>query len=86
MLDLQMLEAMPAHTVFATDVTTDPRLYKDSIRWVAVKGGVTDWAIYYHREEKSVEFICREGDKIFTKEVIRKLVECTDEVFGKYRY
>jgi len=87
MLDIQVLEAIPAHTVFATDVFDDPRLYgKGKVRWVAIKGGVVDWAIYYHKEEKSIEFICQEGDKCFTKEVIKELVPCTDEVFKKYRY
>jgi hypothetical protein len=86
MLDLKMLEAMPPHTVFATEVVNLTRLWKDDVRWVAVKGGINDWAIYYHKKEKSVEFICREGDKVFTKEVIRELVECTDEVFEAYRY
>ena len=87
MLDLKTLEAMPAHTVFATDIRVDPRLYRGgAIRWVALKGGVVDWAIYYHKVEKSIGFVCQEGDKVFTKEVIRELVPCTDEVFKKYRY
>ena len=86
MLDLETLTAMPAHTIIATDVRTDPRLHRGGeIRWVAIKGGVVDWAIYYHLKEKSVAFVCQEGDKCFTKEVIRELVPCTDEVFERYR-
>ena len=86
MLDMKVLDAIPADTVFATNEILDPRLFREKVRWVAVKGGYHDWAIYYHRAEKSIEFICREGDKCFTKEVIRELVECTDEVFKRYRY
>ena len=82
-----MLEIMPAHTIFASNVITDPRLHKEgAIRWVAKKGGVVDWAIYYHKAEYDMEYVAAHGDKCFTKEVIRELVECTDEVFKRYRY
>ena len=87
MLDLETLNALPPHTVFATGITKDPRLHRDYVlRWVAVKGGVCDWAIYYHKSFQSIEFVCREGDKCFTKEVIKELVPCTDEVYKAYRF
>lgn len=87
MLDLQTLEAMPAHTVFATKIVFDPRIYKrGKVRWLAKKGGVVDWAIYYHHATFGMEYIKSYGDKVFTKTLIRELVPCTDEVFEKYRY
>ena len=86
MLDMKMLEAMPAHTIFASGITNLTRLWKDDVRWVAKKGGVVDWAIYYHKAEYDMEYVAAYGDKCFTKEVIRELVPCTDNAFKRYRY
>lgn len=87
MLDLETLEAMPPHTIFAMKVVDEPRLYKGGkVRWLAKKGGIVDWAIYYHHAGFDVEYVKNYGDKCFTKKLIRELVPCTDEVFKKYRY
>lgn len=81
-----MLEAMPPETAFATGVIHEPRLYKDPVRWVAIRGRIDDWAIYYHKEEFGIPYVMENGDKCFTKEVIKELVPCDDESFGAYRY
>lgn len=87
MLDMEMLEAIPAHTIFTSKVVNDPRLHKGgAIRWVAKKGGIVDWAIYYHKSKFDMEYVASYGDKCFTKKLIRELVPCTDEVFERYRY
>lgn len=87
MLTKEMLEAMPPHTVFAMQVVNDPRLYKEGkVRWLAKKGGIVDWCIYYHHAEHDEEYVKSYGDKVFTKDTIRDLVPCTDEVFKLYRY
>jgi hypothetical protein len=85
-LSLQDLKDMEPFTVFAHGVTHDPRLYKDPVRWLAKRGRIHDWAIYYHLEEKSLQFIEQSGDKSFTPEVIRELVPCDDEAFKMYRF
>lgn len=85
MLDKRMLEAMLPETIFATGVVKDGRLYKEPVRWIAIRGRIADWAIYYHKVEKSIAFVSMEGDKCFTKEVIRELVPCDDEAFKAYR-
>jgi len=86
MLTLQMLKDMPSGTIFATGVTTDPRLYREEVKWLAKRGeGFHDWAIYYHLSNMSLDAIEREGDKCFTKEVIKELVPCDDEAFKLYR-
>jgi hypothetical protein len=55
------------------------------LRWVAVRGGAPDWAIYAHFSYKSSEEVARVGDKVFGKETIRQLVPCTDEALAMYR-
>jgi len=86
MLTKEMLEAMPEDTVFATGITMNEGLYKEPVRWVAVRGGIADWAIYYHKERNSVQYVRECGDKCFTKEIIKDLVPCDDEAFKLYRY
>ena len=86
MLTKEMLEAMPMETIFATGIVDEPRLYKKPVRWIAVRGRIPDWAIYYHRAEYTIELVSREGDKCTTKEVIKKLVPCSKDAFNVYRY
>ena len=87
MLDKKMLEDMPSGTIFATGIRFDNRLYKDGeIRWIAKRGGVYDWAIYYHHSGLSIEVVSMTGDKCFTEEIIRDLVPCDDEAFALYRF
>lgn len=56
------------------------------LRWVAVRGGIYDWAIYCHFADKNYEWILRFGDKVNIKETIKRLVPCDIEAFEKYRY
>lgn len=58
----------------------------EMLRWVAVRGGIHDWAIYCHFADKTKEWIKDYGDKIFRESHIKKLVPCTDEAFKMYRY
>jgi hypothetical protein len=92
MLTLKQLKNMPANTVFATGVANDTPdgLYANGtgqeLRWVAVRGDIYDWTIYYHFSYNDINWIKRNGDKLFGKELIKKLVECDDEAFRLYRY
>lgn len=86
MLTLKQLKEMPAGTVFATGEVTEPRLFKTAVRWIAKRGGYHDWAIYYHLAEHTIDYVMKNGDKVTTESVIRKLVECDDEAFKWYRY
>ena len=56
------------------------------LRWVAVRGDIHDWAIYCHYSDKDWEWIKRSGDKVCSKENIRKLVPCSKLAFEMYRY
>lgn len=85
MLDKRMLDDMPAETVFATGIVLNERLHGAPVRWVAKRGGIHDWAIYYHLANSPLDFVSRCGDKVFTDEVIRALVPCDDEALALYR-
>lgn len=86
MLTKKMLEAMPPGTVFATGVVSEPGLYMEPVRWLAKRGGIADWAIYYHRKEYELEWIKDYGDKCVTEKIIKKLVPCDEDTFKAYRY
>lgn len=58
----------------------------DMMIWVAVKGYADDWCIYIHWEESGKAFVQSNGDKIFNKDNINKLVSCTPEVLSMYRF
>jgi len=71
--------------IFATGTGTYPEIYHEEIRWVAVRGEIHDWCIYYHRVNMTTEFIARQGDKMFTEAVIKRLVPCNEEAYSMYR-
>ena len=92
MLTLKMLNDMPAHTIFASGMAIDNEegLFMTGsgkeLRWVAVRGGIDDWAIYCHFADKDWSFVRDYGDKVTMKHHIKNLVSCTDEAFKRYRY
>ena len=56
------------------------------LKWVAVRGGIHDWTIYCHWSEgNSYDWVCASGDKIFSEDIIRRLVLCSDEAYKMYR-
>ena len=55
------------------------------LRWVAVRGYVYDWTIYCGLAEQSESYIRDMGDKIYSRDVIKRLVACDDEALGMYR-
>ena len=92
MLTLEQLKAMKPNSIFASGITPDNVngiSMSDSgneLRWVAVRGGIHDWAIYTHLSEKSIEWVKAHGDKVHYSKHIRKLVHCDDEAFAMYRH
>jgi hypothetical protein len=85
-LSLEDLKNMEPGTVFANGVTLDERLYHKPVRWLAKRGRIHDWAIYYHLEEKSLAWVETSGDKCFTEGVIKELVPCDEKAFKMYRF
>ena len=92
MITLDMLKAMQPNKIFATgEILDNPEGLNMTnsgkmLKWVAVRGGIYDWAIYCHWVENSKAWIQAHGDKVYNKQNIRKLVECDDEAFKMYRY
>lgn len=86
MLDLAMLKAMPEGTLFAQGEGLYPTIFNERIRWVAKCGYVHDWAIYYHLESKSFNFVREYGDKLMSETNIRMLVPCDDQAMSMYRF
>lgn len=57
-----------------------------TLRWVAVRGQIHDWAIYVAPEEWSAEATKRQGDKVHDILNIKKLIDCDNEAFAMYRH
>lgn len=91
-LTLTQLKDMDPHTMFATGIANDvpDELYiagtGTHLRWVAVRGGIHDWAIYAQSIDWPEELVRAMGDKVLGEENIRRLVPCTDKAFKMYRY
>lgn len=85
-LTLQKLKDLLPGEVFATGELLEQRLHNKQIRWVAKRGGYHDWAIYYNTADKSQEEVLKNGEKVTTESVIKKLVECDEQAFKMYRY
>jgi hypothetical protein len=91
MLTLQNLKEMEPDTIFESGTTLDNSAginmsnSGQRLTWVAVRGGIHDWAIYVGLANQSIEHIRSYGDKVHGKESIRKTVPCDDEAFAMYR-
>ena len=65
-----------------------------TFKWVAVRGGIHDWAIYTTLNAIPLrdfwvadkEGIAKWGQKLYDEEMIKKLVPCNDEAFRMYRH
>ena len=92
MLTTKVLEELPPNSIFATGVMRDVEdgLFMadtgEELRWVAVRGGIADWAIYCGFSTKSEEWVSRHGDKVCGKVHIQRCVPCDEEAFQRYRY
>lgn len=91
MLTINDLSNMQPHQVIDSGLTIDNRTginmsnSDQVLRWVAVRGGIADWAIYIGLETQSTDEIMRCGDKIFGQGHIQRLVHCDSEALKRYR-
>ena len=91
MLTLENLEEMNPG-IFARGETSVEDYWDASkemqVRWVAVRGGIHDWAIYYKlvKEDWTENMIRDQGDKMRNPNSIKKCVPCDEEAFKMYRY
>ena len=92
-LTLDKLKAMKPFEIFAHGTVTNntegvwmsPNKTGESLRWVAVRGWIEDWAIYCYYSEYSIDWIAEHGNKIWFKDDVKKLVPCDEEAFRFYR-
>lgn len=81
--------------------TLEPDGRSTKVKWVAIRGGIHDWAIYHSMDanivyadyfddpehlEASNELISRAGAKLHNEKYIKELVPCTDKAFAMYRH
>lgn len=91
MLTVKMLKAMPEGTIFARGETVDSpeginmNNTGRQLHWVAKRGIIHDWAIYYAPADWSDSRIAASGDKVSMHDNIKKLIECDDEALEMYR-
>ena len=83
MLTLKDLKEMEPGKIFANGLT---QYMNTEIKWVAVRGGIHDWAIYFGHTDADLEEIKDNGDKMYERDMIKDLISCDDESFSMYRY
>ncbi|MBC8527300.1 MAG: hypothetical protein H8D22_10710 [Candidatus Cloacimonetes bacterium] len=92
MLTLKQLEEMEPRTIFVKGETVDSpdgiNLTNSGkpLRWIAIRGHISDWVIYCHWADKSWEWIRSYGIRVTSEIGIKKLVPCEDDAFQKYRF
>ena len=97
MLTLKKLKGMKPDTIFAkgtlTDSPNDINLANTdrTLKWIAVRGNIHDWAIYCQPISSTPlewdwERIRSFGDKIHMENHVKKLVPCDTEAFKMYRH
>ena len=73
-ISVEYLEAIPAHEIFAAGIARDgvdgirvARIEGKLLKWVAVRGGIADWAVYVGEIHHSFIDIQHNGDKVFRR-------------------
>ena len=90
MLTIEKLKKMKPSTTFAHGKMSEDRtglrwmLSDKQLTWVAQRGNIYDWAIYYG-DNDDLTWVKEHGDKLYNTITIRELVPCDDEAFKMYR-
>lgn len=91
MLTAQILNDLAPGTIIARgEIVDGPLGYNATgsgrqLRWIAVRGGAPDWAVYCYWAESDWDFVRSSGDKIKRRDVIERLVPCTADALERYR-
>lgn len=113
-LTIKELKGMEPDKIFASGITliehpwfndAKKTIEKDGkstlVKWIAIRGGIHDWAIYHSLDanlekadyldgkehlKASKEMIASCGAKLHNGDKIKKLVPCDEEAFGMYRF
>lgn len=90
MLTRERLDKLEPGTIFASGLDFDGGngifLWNtgELLRWVAVRGGVDDWAVYADKASKSAENVKEFGCKLSKREAL-KLVMGSEDFYNRYR-
>jgi len=85
-LTIKDLKEMQHNDIIAKGTGLIREILDAPIKWVAVRGGMHDWVIYYGLINSSDIGVILFGNKVHTGSTIRKLVPCTDDAFDMYRF
>ena len=100
-LTLDKLKSMDPETIFSSGVTEIDHPWevgnKVTVKWVAVRGGIHDWAIYHSFDSNIVvawgehtkasdRYIAQMGSKLHDLNKIKELVACDKEALEMYRH
>lgn len=86
MLDFETYQYIPNVTVFFERVVIDKELSDKDVRLIAKKGSAKDdWAMYYGPSDDNPNRIIHYGIKMSDRQLVQKLMPCTDEVLELYR-
>lgn len=86
MYDLKQLRRMSPHSEIARGSGPLPECDIPFVKWVAVRGAVDDWAIYFSADDKPYDEIRDSGAKLQNTKAIRRFIPCTDGMMRKYRW
>ena len=95
MITIKYLKQLKPHTIFAKGKTIDnPSGINVAntdkvIKWVAVRGGIHDWAIFTdnpYTPQETFNDVKAWGDKLHNETFIRKLVPCDNKTFALYNH
>jgi hypothetical protein len=78
-MTFEELKAMKPDTIFASGVD------QKWGHWVAVRGGIHDWAIYYKKWAPNDLEVARNGDKLCDVRRAVQLVDADPEMTSWYR-
>lgn len=80
--------------VLGNGITTDKEInyygwgnLDKPLKFIVAKGFIDDWCIYVEAMDKDMSFkeVENVGNKIHNREIIKKLVDCSEEVLKRYR-
>jgi len=84
------LDKLDSGTIFASGIDFDGNdgihlcNTGELLRWVAVRGGVDDWAVYADKARNSAESVRDFGCKLSKREAL-KLVMGSEDFYNRYR-
>lgn len=91
MLTVEFLNQLEPNTIFGSGLVRDSSFRPVTghptriLKWVAVRGGAPDWAIYYQDSELDERTIAKRGVKLHNRGLIQDLMPCTEGALKRYR-